>query len=245
MKLINIPSFKIAANLYGDPDASKLALLLPGRLDTKDYINFVSHGEFLAERGYFAVAIDPPSTWDSPGDLKDYSTSNYLQSINELIDYFGNRPTLLLGHSRGGATAMLASSNSAVERLVVVNAAYGNPSEPKPEDIEESVLVESRDMPPGNIRTEGQRLFNLPMNYFEDGKKHDPKVALGVFKGPKLVIHADKDEFVSMEQFNEIFNSLPEPKVFLQLHCTHDYRLFPEAITAVNKALEQFIANSE
>lgn len=241
--MIKTLNFEIAANLYGDPNAAKLAILMPGRLDTKDYINFVSHGEFLAEQGYFAVAVDPPYTWDSPGDLKNYSTSNYLQSIEELIDYFGNRVTLLLGHSRGGATAMLASRNPAVERLVLVNAAYGNPSPPNPEQIKEGVVVESRDLPPGNIRTDEQRLFNLPMNYFEDGKKHDPKGALGAFKGPKLVVHADKDGFVSLERISGIFDSLPEPKIFLELQCTHDYRLFPEAITAVNKALEQFIAD--
>jgi len=87
---------------------------MPGRLDTKDYANFVSHLDFLANHGFYTVAIDPPYSWDSPGELKDYTTSNYLKAVNELIDYFGNRPTLLLGHSRGGATAILASTNPAV-----------------------------------------------------------------------------------------------------------------------------------
>lgn len=34
--------------------------MLPGRLDTKDYINFVSHADYLASRDFYVVAIDPP-----------------------------------------------------------------------------------------------------------------------------------------------------------------------------------------
>lgn len=243
MNMIKTENFELASNQYGDPDAEKLAILMPGRLDTKDYANFVSHGELLAELGYFAVAIDPPGTWESPGGLAIYSTSSYLQAVNELIDYFGNRPTLLLGHSRGGATAMLASGNPAVERLVVVNSAFGSPTPPPPGEMQDGILVESRDLPPGDSRTEEQILFDLPMYYFEDGKKHNPEQALQAFEGPKLVVHASRDEFVSMDRLHKIFDSLKEPKTLLELDSTHDYRLFPDAITAVNEALKSFIAD--
>lgn len=243
MQIIQTSSFEIAANFYGDPQAPKLAILMPGRLDTKDYANFVSHGEFLAEHGYFAIAIDPPGTWESPGGLGIYSTSTYLQSINELIGHFDNRPTLLLGHSRGGATAMLASANPAVEKLVVVNAAYGNPSEPDPDKVKDGLLIESRDIPPGNVRTSEQRLFNLPLHYFEDGAKHDPVGSFQAFRGPKLVVHANKDEFLSVSRVREIFATLSDPKTFLELDCAHDYRLSQEAIEIVNEALEKFITD--
>ena len=132
MKLLKTKSFEIAVNIYGNEQAPRIALLMPGRLDTKDYINFVSHSEFLAKKGFFVVAIDPPGTWDSPGDINNYSTSTYMKVVNELIDYFGNRPTLLLGHSRGGAIAMLVSSNPAVAGVTLVNAASGYPSPPDP-----------------------------------------------------------------------------------------------------------------
>lgn len=242
MKILKTKNFEVAANITGDKDAPKLAILMPGRLDTKDYINFTSHADYLSKQGYLVVAIDPPGTWDSPGDLNNYTTSTYVNAINELVDYFGNRPTLLLGHSRGGATAMLASANPAVDALVVVNAAYGNPTPPKPEEIENGVLVELRDLPPGNVRTEKKVRFELPMVYFEDGKKHNPKEALAKFKGSKLLVHATKDEFTELDKIKAIYDDLQEPKMFLAIDCTHDYRLFPEVVEQVNQKLGDFIA---
>ena len=241
MEIIRTKSFEIAANKVGDDSLSKVALLMPGRLDTKDYINFVAHSKCLAKQGFLVIAFDPPGTWDSPGDLANYNTSTYLQVVNELIDCIGKQPTLLLGHSRGGATAMLASTNPAVAGLVVVNAAYGNPSAPKPDEVVNGLLKEKRDLPPGATRTEEKRTFNLPMTYFEDGAKHDPLGALKSYKGPKLLVHATKDEFTPIEKVQEIYSGLPEPKQFLEIDCTHDYRLFPEAIKSVNRDLEEFV----
>lgn len=47
MHIVSTKNFKIAVNAKGDPDAKKVAILLPGRLDTKDYANFVSHLDYL------------------------------------------------------------------------------------------------------------------------------------------------------------------------------------------------------
>lgn len=240
MHIIKTQHFQIAVNALGNVDAPKIAILLPGRLDTKDYANFVSHLKFLAGKGFYTIAIDPPGTWESPGDIKDYCTSTYVQAVHELIEHFDSRPTLLLGHSRGGATAMLASSNPVVSSVVVVNAAYGKPSM-NGEKVENGVVRESRDTPPGDTRTKAQKLFDLPINYFEDGAKHDPKAALVKFKGPKLIVHATRDEFVSMERIRKIYAELSEPKQFLEIDCNHDYRLYPEVIQTVENSLGDFI----
>lgn len=241
MDILETKSFKVAVRAKGDPKADKVAILMPGRLDTKDYANFVSHIDFLADLGFYAIAIDVPGTWDSPGRLEDYTTSEYLKVIDELIDVLGNRPTLLLGHSRGGATAQLASRNPAVVGLVLVNAAYGTPSPPAPEKVKDGTLLESRDIPPGNTRTKEQRLFNLPLAYFEDGPRHNVTGALKAFKGPKLLVHANKDEFETLEHVKQIYESLTEPKMFLEINSTHDYRLYPEVIKSVEAALGQLI----
>ena len=241
MKIIETKSFKIASNISGDPSASRLALLLPGRLDTKDYANFVSHSEYLEKLGYLVVAIDPPGTWESPGNLEDYTTSLYIQTVNELIEFFGNRPTLLLGHSRGGATSILSSGNPAVCALVLVNSAYGNPSPPDLEILENGKLPEFRDIPPGNVRTKEQIRYDMSMKYFEDGPKHNPIQALNSFKGPKLIIHASEDEFKTIEKVKEIYENASKPKSFLEINCKHDYRLYPEVIELVESTLGKFI----
>jgi pimeloyl-ACP methyl ester carboxylesterase len=241
MQILETQNFTIAANISGNANASKIAILMPGRLDTKDYANFVSHADYLSRSDFLVVAIDPPTTWDSPGELSNYTTTSYVQAVTELIDYFGNRPTLLLGHSRGGAAAMLCSANPAVTGLVLVNAAYGKPSPPDPAAVTNGTFVEYRDLPPGNVRTAEQKRFDLPLAYFVDGPNHNPVQALTNFTGPKLLVIAKEDEFTSVDRVKEVYEGLKEPKMLLTINGTHDYRLFPTEIEAVNTALGNFI----
>jgi len=146
MKTIRTKTFKLGILTRGSENAKNLVLLIPGRLSTKDYTNFVSHADYLANRGFLAVAFDPPGTWDSPGSIDLYTTTNYLNAINELIEYFGNRPTLLVGHSRGATAAILASMvNSAVIGIVLMMPNLGAPTAPSEEDLQRQISKRSLD----------------------------------------------------------------------------------------------------
>ena len=70
MNLIKTESFQLATYSQGDSESKKLALVLPGKLDTKDYSHMKSHVKYLAIMGYFALSFDPPGTWESKGDIK-------------------------------------------------------------------------------------------------------------------------------------------------------------------------------
>lgn len=238
--LIKTPSFELAVYAKGDKNSSRLALVLPGRLDTKDYIHMTSHVDVLAGLGYYAVSFDPPFSWESPGSTDNYSTKSYLKAVNEAI-YYGDRPTLLVGHSRGGAVCSLASSNPQVEALVLVMANYGNTTEPPAKEIRGNYAISMRDIPPGNHRTKEQKEFLLPLSYFEDSKKFHPATALAEFKRPKLIICATNDAFIPPEKVKEVYSSLSEPKMFLELNTEHDYRLHADMIDKVNAAIKEFV----
>src|SRR3989338_4759008 len=109
-RMLKTKSFDLAVYAKGDPASSKLAIIIPGRLDSKDYAHNTSLVDYLAGRGYFALSFDPPGTWESPGDIGLYTTTNLLKVVDELIEHFGNKPTLLAGQSRGGTVAMLAGT---------------------------------------------------------------------------------------------------------------------------------------
>lgn len=241
MNIIQTKSFKIAVNTAGNPASEKLAILIPGRLDTKDYINFISHLEFLSQRGFFTVAFDHPGTWESPGD-DEYTTTNYIKVVNELIEYFGNKPTLLVGHSRGGAvTALVGASNPNVIGITMINASYGPPSPPNSDEIQDGYLLEHRDIPPGDRITDEQREFHLSLDYFKDGEQYDPTTALKSFTKPKLLIHATEDEWEELDNVKDVFDIIPEPKMFYELNGKHDYRRSAKAIEEVNSVLGDFI----
>lgn len=242
MDLIKTHTFELALNIKGDEDSQKLALVLPGRLDTKDYACFNSHLEYLANRGFLAVSFDSPGTWESPGGIGLFTTTNYIKADNELIEYFGNKPTLLIGHSRGGAVAnIVGTNNPVVVALITVNASFGTPSPPSPEEMKLKMYVDYRDLPPGDKKTSIKKRFEVPLTYFEDGEQYDDAEILKICRKPKLIFYSTNDEFHPPGEVKAIFDSLPEPKVLHELKCSHDYRYYPEIVNEVNKEIELFL----
>lgn len=242
MKTIRTKTFELAIFTRGSEEAKHLALLLPGRLDTKDYASFVSHADYLANTGFFTVAFDPPGTWGSPGSIDLCTTTNYLKAINELIEYYGKKPTLLIGHSRGAAATILASMvNPAVIGIVAIMPNLGVPTAPSGEDIQAGYQLSYRDLPPGTLKTKKQKEFRLPIAYWTDGKKYNPTEALQNCTKPKLLVYGTNDEFSPVDIVKDLFEVIPEPKMLREVISDHDYRYHPEVIQEVNKEIGCFI----
>ena len=242
MQVIKTKSFELATISKGNVNAEKVVICLPGRLDTKDYINFVSHMDFLSQKGYYALSFDPPYTWESPGDINNFTTTNYIKAVNELIEYLGNKPTILLGHSRGGAIASLVGTdNRYVTAIITTNESFGTPSPPKKEALEKGIYSTQRDLPPGDKITDVQKKFVMGLGYFEDGAKYDDAEKLKSCTKPKLIIFSKDDEFNKPEDVRQVFDSLPEPKELHEVSGTHSYRLYPEVVEEVNELIGKFI----
>lgn len=242
MNLIKTTSFELAVNIKGNKNSEKLAIVLPGRLDTKDYACFDSHIAYLATKGFLAISFDPPGTWESPGGVELFTTTNYIKAVNELIEYFGNKPTLLLGHSRGAAVSILAgTANPHVKGFVVIMAVYDGPPQPDSKAIKAGVAMSYRDLPPGISKTKEQKEFALPIHYFTDGEKYNVVNTLKTCIKPKLLFYGTDDEFTLPKKVKEVFKTIPEPKMIHELNTNHDYRYHPEIIEEVNKVLGDFL----
>ena len=236
--MIKTKNFELAVYRKGDENSPRLALVLPGRLDTRDYPHMKSHVDFLASKGYLALSFDPPGIWESPGGIEIYTMTNYLKAVNELIDYFGNRATLVIGHSRGGSIAVLAGvKNSAVKAIINIMSSL-SPSEyyknMKPGDVK----ISYRDLPGGG---ETKKKFELPHGYFEDALKFDVLGELKNCSKPKLFFFSSQDTFVKPELAEKIFATASEPKFIHKLKTEHDYRYHPEVVSEVNKTIWDFI----
>ncbi len=237
MKSIKTPSFELAVFVRGRKDAKKLALVLPGRLDTKYYLHMKSHVGFLARKGYLACSFDPPGTWESPGDITLYTMTSYLKAINELIAYFGSKPTVLMGHSRGGSMAMLAGTrNDCVTHIIAVM------SSPSPSRIgldsarKNGFETSYRDTPAG-----GKRKFVLPLSFFEDAAKYHMLDALAKCTKPKLYILGKHDKLVAPELVKVTFERSARPKQLYEMDSGHDYRFHPDKIREVNRVVGRFL----
>jgi len=240
MEIIKTNSFELAVNTAGDLNSEKMMLCLPGRLDTKDYAHMQNHLEHFAAQGYFTISFDPPGTWESSDDISLYTTPNYLIAIHEIIAYFGNRPTVTLGHSRGGTMALMAGvHNEYVTHMIAVMSHWGPSGRP---DTAEAVHVSTRDLPPGTERTEERKEFRLPMSYFDDAGDYS---GLDKSNKPKLFFAGLQDDLVTPNDVKEMYTEAGEPKKYLELDSEHDYRLHAGIIDEVNKTAERFLSEAK
>lgn len=241
-RVITTPTFQLAAYVKGAADSARLAIVLPGRLDTKDYAHMRSHVDFLSEHGYLALSFDYPGTWESPGDIGLYTTTNNLRAIDELIEYFGSKPTLLMGHSNGGTLAMLAGTvNPAVTHIIAAMSGTGGPTTvgvPKPG---EKAVLSLRDLPPGTTRTAAKKEFLLPIGYFDDLAKHDATEALRACTKPKLFFYGTQDVLINPRSIKKTYAVSADPKQLYELDSEHDYRLHPGIIKEVNRITGEFL----
>lgn len=238
MNLLNTKSFQLATYSAGDENATKLALLLPGGLDTKDYAHMRSHVDFFSQKGYFALVFDPPGTWESPGDISLYTTANYLKAIDELVDHFGCRPTVAMGHSRGGSMAMLAGiKNPHITHSVAVMSNC-RPSIMRESAREAGIYTTYRDLPPGTERTKEKKRFDLPLSYFADPTEY---TGLDQCPKPKLFFLGTHDTIATPESVRETYNQAANPKQLHELNSGHDYRLQRDIIDEVNKVTAEFL----
>jgi pimeloyl-ACP methyl ester carboxylesterase len=242
VELVKTKSFTLAVNSKGDPKSKKLAICLPGRLDTKDYECFNKHIQLLSSKRFYAIAVDPPGTWESPGATDLFTTSNYIKAVNELIEYYGSKPTLLLGHSRGGAVATLAGCpNKFVNVLVLINPSLGAPTPPDKKTLKTGVYIDYRDFPPGAKKTKKQKKFIAHLGYFKDGNKYDDAEVLRTCTKSKLIFYSTRDEFARPTEVEKLLKKVPPPKVVWKINSTHDYRYFPKIVEFINDEIGRFI----
>lgn len=242
MSLIKTKNFEIAIYSKGNSHAKKFALVVPGKLDSKDYADMMGHVNYLADREYFALSFDPPGTWESSGDVKLYTMTNYLKAINELIDYFGNKQTVIIGHSRGGRMAVLAgATNPNITAFVSIMGAL------RPESIEmkdeewkkRGYMISMRDLPPGG----GPKIkrFELPYSFFEDEITYRLTKDITSSTKPKLFFLGKRDTILDPQMIRDTYKLFSQPKELYELDSVHDYRLYPKLIEEVNNVIGEFL----
>ncbi len=241
--MIQTPNFNLSAYIQGSPNSPKLAIVLPGKLDTKDYLHMRSHVDYLSELGFLALSFDPPGTWSSGGeDINDYTITNYIQATKELITHF-NIPTFLIGHSLGGTIAMLVGlKNPLVTHFGSIMSYYTfDPKiEPKyinPEWQSVGYKVHHRINPITLDLIE----FRLPYHYLEDQVQYDVSDNLRHSPKPKLFILGQKDIVVKPQVVQSAYDLSAPPKELFKINVGHNYKEIPQTITQINGIIGQFL----
>lgn len=244
-------NYSVSAWICGDENSKKLAVLLPGFLDSKDYTHLKKLGELLSDQGYLVISFDPLGTWQSKALTEFYTMSNWLKEINDAISWVTHQHTsikkiVLIGHSMGGMLSMwYAAGHPEISAVVSI---MGGPPFIRPQTYEERMVkwkavgkkVSHRDNPsnPQEIVT-----IELPFSFVEDAQHYDIRQVVGKITSPTLIIGGEKDALVDVKDLEEIKNLFSKDVATLTVlqEIGHDYRKTPEFIDRVNSKILAFL----
>lgn len=240
--ILNNKGQKLAADVGEVAGSKKLAVLLPGFLDSKDYPHMVSLASDLRNIGFTTMRFDSTGTWKSEGDISEYSLSQRIADVHSVIVFakekYGIENILIATHSMGGRVAMLyAEKHPGVNALaIIMGAARSSMALRWPEGQSK---VSKRDSPENpEIFIE----FKVPYSFVEDTIRYEAMNSLAQLHIPVLFIAGEQDAIVPSSKVQEGYRTANDPKKFIAIHGVgHDYRKNPEEIELVNKEVLQFL----
>lgn len=171
----------------------------------------------LRARGYAVLRFDFTGLGGSDGD---FANTNFSSNVDDLVaaaDFLRNQykaPALLIGHSLGGAAAIVAAKRiSEIKSVAVIGA-------PSDADHVAAQLKGSE----REIREHGEavvslagRPFTIKAQFLDDLKTQTVTECAASLKKPLLVLHAPRDETVGIDNATKIFVAARHPKSFVSL----------------------------
>ncbi len=184
----------------------------------KDFLPGTRISRGLAGRGIATLRIDFAGLGKSSGE---FQSSSFLTNLDDLIlaaDWLSDHhqpPTLLVGHSLGGAAVLAAAGKIAGIRAV---ATIGAPAEPEHvQKLFAEAIPEIQKAGEAEVKLAG-RSFRIGKKFLDDLEQHQQLEVLSQLKGVEtLVMHAPADKTVGLKNAGLIYSALPHPKSFIAL----------------------------
>lgn len=183
----------------------------------KDVLAAARISKQLAAEGIAVLRFDFTGLGESGGD---FATTNFRSNVEDLViaasfleDHYGT-PSLLIGHSLGGAAVLAAQAQLPAIKAV---ATIGAPADPAHvahlvKDKEAEIIANGR--AEVNI---GGRSFMIGKTFLDDLTTHAPQDRLKDMSAALLVMHAPGDTIVEYENAELLFNAASHPKSIVSL----------------------------
>lgn len=172
----------------------------------------------IEQGGYAVLRFDFTGLGDSEGDFAETSVTTNVADLEQAAHYLAKRglgPCALVGHSLGGAAALLAAGHVPQVRAVVTVAAPSGPEHVMhlftDEDIDAALAL-------GRVTVSiAGRDFQISGEFFEDLQQHCTPERIAALERPLLVVHGTGDTIVGIEEGEKIFQAAKQPKWFVAI----------------------------
>lgn len=176
----------------------------------------------LAAKGIAVLRFDFTGLGSSDGDFANSTFSSNVADLVHAADHLRNAhkaPSILIGHSLGGAAILVAGGKIPEAKAVVTIAAPSDPAHVT------GLFKEHID----DIRTQGEvevslagRPFRIKREFLDDIAEHELMTDVTGLHKALLVMHSPVDDTVGIDNATKLFVAARHPKSFVSLdHADH------------------------
>ncbi len=184
---------------------------------SKNLIAIRNISNALTNAGFAVLRFDFTGLGASEGDFSDTNFSGNVADLIEAAEFLKDNyeaPSMMIGHSLGGAAAIYAAEKISSIKAVAVIAA---PSDPK---HVLNLIKESKD----EILAKGQatvnlggRDFTIKKQFIDDLSRTPMSDVVRRLKKPIIIFHSPQDNIVGIENAEAIYKAARHPKSFVSL----------------------------
>jgi putative redox protein len=183
----------------------------------KDNLAAKRIAEALAQRGIAVLRFDFTGLGMSEGE---FASTNFSSNVADLVaaaDHLrktGRAPTLLIGHSLGGAAVLAAAARVPEARAVATIAAPSDHGHVT--GLFKDKVAEIRERGEVEVALAG-RPFRIRREFLDDVAEQKTIDAVVGLRKALLVLHSPTDDTVSIDNASKIFLAARHPKSFVSL----------------------------
>ena len=184
---------------------------------TKNLTAIRNIGRALTDAGFGVLRFDFTGLGESEGDFENTNFSGNVDDLVEAAQFLEKNymaPTLMIGHSLGGAAAIFAAARiPSIKAVAVINS----PSHP-------SHVMNLLKSSESEITRNGKAKVNLggvdftiKKQFLDDLENKPLEKIVGSFKKSLLILHSPVDKIVGIQNAEEVYKSAQHPKSFISL----------------------------
>lgn len=171
----------------------------------------------LAERGIGVLRFDFTGLGGSDGDFASTTFSTNVSDLEAAARFLTREyaaPRLIIGHSLGGAAALIASKRIESIQAVATIAAPSTPQHVKHLFADQACDIRSQGQADVCI---GERNFSIGADLLEDLEDWPLERTLADLRKPLLIFHSPTDQVVPVSEAARIYEAAVHPKSFISL----------------------------
>jgi len=171
----------------------------------------------LTRHGFAVLSFDFTGLGASDGDFEDTNFSSNLEDLLAAAGYLEKHyeaPSLLVGHSLGGAAVLMAAQK--IDSVKAV-ATIGAPAQADHVlHLIEEDLAEVQENGIAEVKI-GGRPFKIRDQFIRDLKQNDKHGGIENLRKALMILHSPQDKIVGIANARDIYNEAHHPKSFVSL----------------------------